>query len=70
MGSCISWLTGRAAASRRPPNRDESGARVPIGGQPRSSSAASFLLLNRELDRSVTAKVEFHRDIVVTPCTL
>jgi len=27
MGSCISWLTDRAAASRRPPNREGSGAR-------------------------------------------
>jgi len=36
MGSCISWLAGCAAASRRPPNRDGSGARVPIGWQPRS----------------------------------
>jgi len=44
MGSCISWLTDRAAASRRPPNREGSGARVPIGWQPRSGSVASFLL--------------------------
>jgi len=44
MGSCISWLTDRAAASRRPPNREGSGARVPIDWQPRSCSVASFLL--------------------------
>jgi len=36
--------TGRAAASRRPPNRDGFGARVPISWQPRSGSVASFLL--------------------------
>jgi len=33
-----------AAALRRPPNGEESGARVPMGLQPRLASAAPFLL--------------------------